>query len=121
MIAINRIDERFEKPLRVMGKGDFSLSQTPKAISDEYIVWQSIEEKTGISRLWLGKISDGFEDGVIESVLIDECELCKHMDTTNSNDIIYHDITITDEKLQKYFSDTCLFFSGEKNESRNYT
>ncbi len=51
---------------------DESISvQVPLKITDDFVIWQSLNYETYTNNLWIGRISDGQHDGIIESVLID--------------------------------------------------
>ncbi|HOO97713.1 MAG TPA: hypothetical protein PKV16_08910 [Caldisericia bacterium] len=92
-IAVQNIANAGKEPLRVRGGSDRVERQAPVAITSEYILWQSIDFQTGTVKLWLGAIENGEDDGIIESVLLDESQI-KHW---YGLDEIYTDASITDK------------------------
>ncbi len=105
LVGIQNITNIGKNPMRVVGVGDKSESQCPLNITSKYIVWKSLDAKTRTSRLWVGLIESGKDDGVIESIEIDNSE--KTEDWNWFRDVEVSENCILWLKQEPYSSNIC--------------
>ncbi len=87
LIGIQNVANIGKKPMRVVGENDKSESQTPIMITSEYIIWMSLNERTKTYKLWIGRVADGRDNGIIESILIDESQNFSYRGLIGNTDI----------------------------------
>jgi hypothetical protein len=106
IIRVQNVATLGEKPLMVAGLNNSDESQCPLLTTSEYICWKSMNQKTHKTSLWLGRLKDGNDDGIIESICIDTHEGEKIRNLFNSISISNHNIYWS-KKSGKYNYNIC--------------